>query len=263
MEQEEQDKGTGLSRKSFIAGTVAAGAALGLGGTQALARPATPKSSAKNPNREFEGLVLTKGKILTIDGSNRVVEEVLIENGRFLEVGNRVDRHPKYRVINLKGRTVIPGLIESHIHFVSLGNRPGHHVVIERATNIAEIQELLAARRPSVPAGEFITAMGGWRTNMFAEQRLPTLAELDDAVPDRPVFLLMTGSGPSATNSLGKAFFETVTSPLAGPVAVGADGSIASGPRRTPLSTTSASGRRPRTRSGARTTRWRTPSAPA
>ena len=103
--------------------------------------------------------------------------------------------------------------------------------MIERATNIAEIQELLAARRPSVPAGEFITAMGGWRTNMFAEHRLPTLAELDDAVPDRPVFLLMTGSGPSATNSLGKAFFETVTSPLAGPVAVGADGSIASGSR--------------------------------
>ena len=228
MEQEEHDKGTGLSRKSFIAGTVAAGAALGLGGTQALARPATPKSQANNPNREFEGLVLRKGKILTMDGSGRVVDEVLIKDGRFVEVGNHVSPH-KAKVINLKGRTVIPGLIETHIHFVSLGNRPGHHVVIERATNIAEIQELLAARRPSVPAGEFITGMGGWRTNMFAEQRLPTLAELDDAVPDRPVFLLMTGSGPSATNSLGKAFFETVTSPLAGPVAVGADGSIASG----------------------------------
>ena len=57
--------------------------------------------------------------------------------------------------------------------------------MIERARNIAEIQELLAARRPSVPDGEFITGMGGWRTNMFAEQRLPTLAELDAAVPDR------------------------------------------------------------------------------
>ena len=71
--------------------------------------------------------------------------------------------------------------------------------------------------------------MGGWRTTMFAEQRLPTLAELDAAVADRPVYLHMTGSGPSATNSLGKAFFETVTSPLAGPIAVGADGSIAAG----------------------------------
>ena len=228
MEQEEHDKG--LSRKTFMAGTVAAGAALGLGGPAALAAAAaTPKSQAKNPSRDVRGRsCCTKGKILTMDATNRIVEEVLIEDGRFVEVGNRVEK-AKARVINLKGTTVIPGLIESHIHFVSLGNRPGHHVVIERATNIAEIQELLAARRPSVPAGEFITAMGGWRTNMFAEQRLPTLAELDAAVPDRPVFLLMTGSGPSATNSLGKAFFETVTSPLAGPVAVGADGSIASG----------------------------------
>ncbi len=124
---------------------------------------------------------------------------------------------------------MVPGLIEGHVHFVSLCNRPGHHVVIENATNIADIQELLAARRPSVPAGEFITGMGGWHTNFFAERRLPNLTELDDAVPDRPVFLYQGGGGPSVTNSLGKAFFESVSDPLAGPVTVGADGSIATG----------------------------------
>jgi predicted amidohydrolase YtcJ len=192
-------------------------------------------ATAKPPDAD---LALINGKIHTFDDAGTVVSEVLIENGRFVGVGNPKDKagkdkHDK-RVkdavnIDLRGKTVIPGLIESHIHFVSLGNRPGHHVVIERARNIAEIQELLAARRPSVPAGEFITAMGGWRTTMFAEGRFPTLAELDAAVPDRPVLLFQTGSGPCATNSQGKAFFETVTSPLAGPVAVGADGSIASG----------------------------------
>ena len=230
MEQEEHDSGTGLSRKSFIAGTVAAGAALGLGGTQALARPATPKSQAGQPQPRVRGARAAQGKD-PHDGRLEPrrrggADRRTAASSRSATTSDHARRRSS---INLKGRTVIPGLIESHIHFVSLGNRPGHHVVIERATNIAEIQELLAARRPSVPAGEFITAMGGWRTNMFAEHRLPTLAELDAAVPDRPVFLLMTGSGPSATNSLGKAFFETVTSPLAGPVAVGADGSIASG----------------------------------
>ena len=87
----------GISRKKFIAGTAAAGAAIGLGATGAAlgARkaPATPKAHANNPDREFEGLVLTKGKIHTMDGSNRVVDEILIKNGRIVEVGNHVDKH--------------------------------------------------------------------------------------------------------------------------------------------------------------------------
>ena len=71
--------------------------------------------------------------------------------------------------------------------------------------------------------------MGGWHPNFFAERRLPNLTELDEAVPDRPVFLYQGGGGPSVTNSLGKAFFESVSDAQAGPVTVGADGSIATG----------------------------------
>jgi hypothetical protein len=124
---------------------------------------------------------------------------------------------------------VVPGLIESHTHFISLANRPGYHVVLELARSIAEVQELLAARRaaqPEVPEGQFITAMGGWSPNQWAERRLPTLAELDAAVPDRPVFVYQGGGGPARTNTLGKMFFENASAPLAGPVLVGDDGSI-------------------------------------
>jgi predicted amidohydrolase YtcJ len=221
----------GFSRRKFVAGTAAAGAALGLGGPQALAKGSAPKGPAtpKAGGRKTEGLVLAKGKIHTFDDRNRVVDEVLIKNGRFVEVGNRVDRHPSYEVVNLKGKTVVPGLIEGHVHVVSLANRPGYHTVIEQARNIAEIQEILAARRPSVPEGQFITAMGGWSTNFFAERRLPTLAELDAAVSDRPVFIYSGGGGPAATNSLGKAFFESVSDALAGPVTVSPEGQIATG----------------------------------
>jgi predicted amidohydrolase YtcJ len=220
-----------VTRRTFVAGTAAAGAALGLGATGALGgskAPATPKSHQRGDDREFESLVLRKGRIHTMDGSNRVVDEVSIENGRFVEVGRHVDR-PKAKVIDLKGKTVVPGLIEGHVHIVSLANRPGHHVVIEQALNIADIQELLAARRPSVPADEFITAMGGWSTNFFAERRLPTLAELDAAVSDRPVFIYSGGGGPAVTNSLGKAFFESVSDAQAGPVVVSPEGAIATG----------------------------------
>ena len=130
-------------------------------------------------------------------------------------------------VIDLRGRTVVPGLIESHTHFVSLANRPGYHVAQwELASNVAEVLAVLAARRPSVPNGQFITAMGAGTPRMFAELRLPTLAELDAAVPDRPVFLYQGGGGPARTNTLGKQFFENATARLAGPCVVGADGSL-------------------------------------
>ena len=218
----------GISRRRFVGGAAAAGAAIGLGGTgTALAgarAPATPKSAARGP----EALVLANGKIHTFDGSGRVVDAVRIEDGKFVEVGNRVDRS-KATAINLKGRTVVPGIVEPHIHVVSLANRPGYHTPTENARSIAEVQALLAARRPSVPDGEFITSMGGFHINMFAERRFPTLAELDAAVPDRPVFMYQGFTGPAATNSLGKAFFESASDALAGPVTVGADGLITSG----------------------------------
>ena len=161
-----------------------------------------------------------------MDDASRIVSHALIRNGRFVEVGNGISAQGgDVRVVNLSGHTVVPGMIEGHVHFVSLANRPGYHVVIENAASIAEIQGLLAARRRDVPEDEFITAMGGWHPNMFAERRLPTLAELDDAVPDRPVLLYQQFNGPARTNSRGKAFLES----SANPVSVGADGSIASG----------------------------------
>jgi hypothetical protein len=127
---------------------------------------------------------------------------------------------------------VVPGLIESHTHFVSLANRPGYHVAEwENAKSVAEVCALLKVRRArdDVPEGAFITAMGAGTPRMFAELRLPTLAEIDAAVPDRPVFLYQGGGGPARTNTLGKQFFENAKADLAGPCVVGADGTLAGG----------------------------------
>jgi predicted amidohydrolase YtcJ len=153
---------------------------------------------------------------------------VAIRNGKFISIGHDSGSRSGKR-IDLRGRTVVPGIIESHTHFVSLANRPGYHVAQwELANNIAEVLAALAARRArgDVPPGAFITAMGAGTPRMFAENRLPTLAEIDSAVPDRPVFLYQGGGGPARTNSLGKAFFATVTNPT---VTVGVDGSIPGG----------------------------------
>jgi hypothetical protein len=223
----------GVSRRDLLRTGAAAGvaAALGAAGATQAAAGVPAQDASGRRSGEPGDIALVNGRIHTMDDGDSVVDAVLIRDGRFAVVGRGVQAGgPAVQVINLHGRTVVPGLIESHTHFVSLANRPGHHVAqLELASNIAEVQAFLAARRPGVPAGEFITAMGGWHPRQWAEQRLPTLTELDEAVPDRPVLLFQTFQGPSTTNSLGKTFFETVSDPLAGPVVVGADGSIASG----------------------------------
>ncbi|TDC49406.1 hypothetical protein E1212_18230 [Jiangella ureilytica] len=222
---------TGISRRDVIRG---AGAAAGAAAVAAAGTTAASGASAPGTNPDTGAaadLVLTNGRIHTMDDQGTVVRAVAIRDGRIVATGNAVPNPGSNgRSIDLRGRTVVPGLIESHVHFISLANRPGYHVAqLELARDIAEVQAFLAARRPDVPAGQFITALGGWHPRQWAEQRLPTLAELDAAVPDRPVFLLQTFSGPSVTNTLGKQFFETVTSPLAGPVTVSPTGAIASG----------------------------------
>jgi len=207
------------SRRDFFKAGLAAGVGAALPGSNAQA----------SSDSGDDGLTFVNGRIYTMADQKPVVKAVKIRNGRFVAVGiNASNPGPGETVIDLQGRTVVPGLIESHTHFVSLANRPGYHVAQwELASNLAEVLALLAARRPAVPPGQFITAMGAGTPRMFAELRLPTLAEIDAAVPDRPVFLYQGGGGPARTNTLGKQFFETATAPLAGPCVVGADGSLA------------------------------------
>ncbi|HYQ93405.1 MAG TPA: amidohydrolase family protein [Burkholderiales bacterium] len=219
---------TRISRRDLLKAGAAAGlaAALPAGSAQAAQQVAATGGGGEDAPE----LTFVNGRIHTMDDDNRVVRSVAIRDGRFVSVDNASNPGPGSKVVNLHGRTVVPGLIESHTHFVSLANRPGYHVAQwELASNLAEVLAMLAARRQDVPPGQFITAMGAGTPRMFAELRLPTLAEIDAAVPDRPVFLYQGGGGPARTNTLGKQFFESATAPLAGPVTVGADGTIAGG----------------------------------
>jgi len=187
------------------------------------------------PGAGDDALTLVNGKIHTLDAASSVVSSVAMRNGRFVSVGNASNPGPGGKVINLHGRTVIPGIVEGHVHVVSLANRPGYHVPLEMTTTIREVQEALAARRPGVPEGQWITSMGGWHPFQWVDgRRRPTRAELDAAVPDRPVFLFERFTGPAIVNSMGKAIFDAIDAgPLPHPAAVkintGADGLIAAG----------------------------------
>ena len=154
-------------------------------------------------------LKLVNGKIHTFDARNSIVSSVTIKNGKFAEVGDdgHSDGGPCMQVINLGGRTAIPGLVDNHNHFLLLGLRPGHDTRLETAASIADVQAAIRARTKTVKAGQWITAMGGWNTMQFKENRLPTLAELNAAAPQNPVLVFLAFIGPATTNSLGKTFF--------------------------------------------------------
>ncbi|HSU88396.1 MAG TPA: amidohydrolase family protein [Terriglobia bacterium] len=199
MKNHKDTKTRRLSRRQFLGAAIAPATAI------VSAQAAQVTGAGTGP----PDLILTNGRIHTMDPRNTVARVVAIRNGRFTTVGDAVPaRGRDTRVIDLKGRTVVPGIIEGHVHIVSLANRPGYHTILENTRSIREIQQALAARRRDVPAGAWITSMGGWHTNQWAEHRLPTRKELDDAVPDRPVLLYTRFTGPCATNSLGKAFFD-------------------------------------------------------
>ncbi|MPZ27211.1 MAG: amidohydrolase family protein [Micromonosporaceae bacterium] len=216
-------------RAGAIAGAAAGAAAVGAGAVGATAAtPAAAGSRPGGPPGRGERLALVNGRIHTMDSQDRVVSAVLVEDGRFTQVGHDVPAPGAgLRVINLRGRTVVPGIIDNHNHMVLMGNRPGHHTPLENAASIEDVQQTYAQRAQQIPDSAWITTIGGFHRNHLVPPgeppRLPTLAELDEAVPDHPAYLSESFSGPSATNTLGKAFFEDLGIP------VGDDGSIGSG----------------------------------
>lgn len=164
---------------------------------------------------------IVNGRIHTMDARDSVVSSVTIHDGHFA-AGNGVG-DPCMKVIDVHGRTVVPGLIDNHNHFVLLSERPGHDTRLESATSIADVQAALSARSHSVAGDGWITAMGGWVPGQFAEKRVPTLAELDQALPDNPALLFVAFTGPAVTNSKGKTYLSSHA------VAVADSGLIAAG----------------------------------
>jgi hypothetical protein len=205
--------GKRLSRRTFLGSAAAAAIGFGtpLGSLSGYAQAAQVADDGRD-------LALINGKIHTMDGSNRVVSQLLIRNGRFAAVGNNVSRTGNVRTVNLMGKTVIPGIIDAHNHIVLVGNRPGWHTPLEHVFTIPDAVTALKARSMEVPAGEFITTVGPIAAMQFEEKRLPNLTELDAV--NRPVFII-AAQGGTRTNTQGKIWFE------AKGITVGADGVLA------------------------------------
>lgn len=179
---------------------------------------------ARAQDRACDELVLYNGKIVTLDAHNTIASSVVIRGGQIAAIGTArgiPKRDACAKPVDLRGHTAIPGLVDSHEHFVTLSQRPGFDTRLDTTTSIAEVQDAIRRRAKTAKPGAWITAVGGWNPVQFAEKRLPTLAELDAAAPNNPVLLFPGLNGPSVTNTPGKGFLE------AKGIAVAADGSIA------------------------------------
>ena len=136
--------------------------------------------------------ILRNGRIHTVDKAFSAVQAVAIKDGHFVAVGDDAsvmkEAGAQTQVIDLGGRTVVPGLIDSHLHqSFAATNLPA--VQLLDARSIAEVQKLIGERAKQTPPGEWVVASSGWHESLLKEGRLPTRYELDEVAPNNPVLI--------------------------------------------------------------------------
>jgi predicted amidohydrolase YtcJ len=137
--------------------------------------------------------VLVNGKVLTLDARSTVAEALAVRDGKVLGVGRSADIRalagPSTQIVDLDGRTVIPGLIDSHMHAIRAALFYATEVNWIGTRSIAEAMARIAAAAGTTPPGRWIIVAGGWTEQQFAERRRPTLGELLAAAPEHPVYV--------------------------------------------------------------------------
>lgn len=138
-------------------------------------------------------IVLVNAKVLTVDPSDTIAEAVAIRGNRISAVGGSAEikalAGEGTRVIDLGGRTVIPGLIDSHIHAIRGGLTHGAEVHWSETKSLKQGLEQIAAAAAAQPAGTWINVVGGWHKTQFPENRLPTVHEITEAAGDHPAYV--------------------------------------------------------------------------
>jgi len=137
--------------------------------------------------------VLVNGKIITLDDASSIVQAIAIHDGGVLAVGSNEDIRKRAdgwtNVIDLGGRTVVPGLMDSHIHALRAGLTYSVELSWIGVPSLAKGLDLIREAARTSPPGAWIKIGGGWTELQFPEKRGPTVEELVAAAPDRPVYV--------------------------------------------------------------------------
>jgi predicted amidohydrolase YtcJ len=157
--------------------------------------------------------ILVNGKIVTLEAATPVSEALAMRDGKVLAIGRSDDIRrlagAAARVIDLEGRTVIPGLIDSHIHAIRAGLTYATEVHWIGARSLAQALGRIREAAQTTPKGGWLVVAGGWTDRQFVEQRRPTQAELAAAAPDHHVYVQLFYSAvlltPGGLQALGIA----------------------------------------------------------
>jgi len=143
-------------------------------------------------NKKQADLILDNGRITTLDPNNPQATNVAIKNGRIIGVDDAesYERGPNTKVIDLKGRRVIPGLNDSHLHVIRGGLYYNLELRWDGVPSLADGLRMLREQVKRTPPGQWVRVVGGWSEFQFAERRMPTLDEINAAAPETPVFVL-------------------------------------------------------------------------
>ena len=149
--------------------------------------------SCARDDGEYADLVATGGTVLTVDADFTVAEALAVREGRVLAVGPDAEIRafvgPDTQVIDLAGRTVVPGLADNHLH--SAGGGDG--VDLSRVRTMDELLGAITGRAEASGPGELVTTNSDWHEGQLREQRLPLRRDLDRAAPGNPVVVVRGG----------------------------------------------------------------------
>ncbi len=173
-------------RRDVLKRGIAAGL-LGWSGGEVMADAATAPGDAAD-------LILTNGRVTTLDSRKPRAAAVAVKGGAILAVGSDEEalrhRGAATRVVDLGGRTVIPGLNDSHLHLIRGGLNYNLELRWDGVPSLADALRMLRDQAARTPAPQWVRVVGGWNEFQFAERRMPTLEEINAAAPDTPAFIL-------------------------------------------------------------------------
>jgi predicted amidohydrolase YtcJ len=142
-----------------------------------------------NPN-----LIVYNAKVYTLDNENSIKEAIAVENGKIILLGKNDEvlkiKNKKTQIINANGRTIIPGIFDSHSHVIRGGRFYNTELRWDGVKSLKRALQMLKEQAQRTPKGQWVRVVGGWSAYQFEEKRLPTLEEINLATGNVPTFIL-------------------------------------------------------------------------